>query len=68
MIALQTPRQSTRNRQIHIEDPTTSLATKVMMEANVSVVAHRAKRRRHLIDLAPLHQDFEITINGPQRE
>lgn len=68
MFAFQPLREPARKGQIDVDDPPTSLAIEMLMRIEIPVIARRARRTRHLIDLAIRDEDFEISVDGPERE
>jgi len=59
--------QSPRLWNLDVENPTTSLATEMVMPGQIPVITGRPGRELHLFEIAILDQKFEIPIDRAQR-
>ncbi len=68
MVARQSLSKPARNRQIDVDDPSTSLAVEMMVGFEIPVVARRVLRRRNLMNVSVRDENFEIAIDRAERK
>ena len=66
MLVDKTSCQSPWYGQIDVEDSAASFAVEMMVGLDISVIAGCADRTRHLVDLTPGDEHFEISVHSPE--